>query len=103
MEIIDIGKAAASPNRHNVMMTKLHDSEKVVMAHLVLKPGDEIVPHAAPVEAIFYCLEGVGHVTIGAEVKEVTAEAVVKCPPNIDHGWANESDRDLRIMVVKIL
>ena len=103
MDIINISEAAATPNPHNVKMTKLHNSEKVVMAHLVLEPGDEIAPHSAPVEAIFYCVEGIGHVTIGTEVQEVTAEAIVKCPPNIDHGWANKSEKDLKILVVKIL
>jgi quercetin dioxygenase-like cupin family protein len=102
VEIINISEAAATPNPHNVKMTKLHNSESVVMAHLVLEPGDEIVPHSAPVEAVFFCLEGVGQVTIGTEVQEVTAETMVKCPPNIDHGWANKSEKDLKILVVKI-
>ncbi|MBT3273718.1 MAG: cupin domain-containing protein [Spirochaetales bacterium] len=102
MEIINIKEAPTSPNPHNVVMTPLHTSEKVVLAHLVLKPGDEIPPHSAPFEAIFCCLEGVGQATIGTEVKEVPASTIVKCPPNIDHGWANKSDNDLKLMVVKI-
>ncbi len=103
MEIIKIKEAETFKNPHNVRMVKYHQSEKAIMAHLVLKPGDEITPHSAPVEAIFYCLEGLGHVTIGNEVKEVGADTIVKCPPNIKHGWANKNGKDLKIIVVKLL
>lgn len=90
-------------NKHNVKMNLLFGDQKNKIAHLTLLPGDKIPPHAAPATALFFVIEGKGEVTIGSEVEEITANNLVECDANIDHGWENKSDLPLRLLVIKLL
>jgi mannose-6-phosphate isomerase-like protein (cupin superfamily) len=54
------------------------------------------------VDVIFYVLEGEGVVEIGDEKKTVSKDTVIDSPAKIMHCWYNESDSDLRVLIVKI-
>ena len=50
---------------------------------------------------MFYVLEGKGVVEIGDEKMAVGRDTVIHSPAKIVHCWYNESDSDLRGLVVK--
>jgi len=47
-----------TPNPHGVDARKIYDSEKAQVIHITLRPGERLKPHIAPVDVIFYVLEG---------------------------------------------
>ncbi len=73
-----------------------------MMVHLSLQPGDTIAKHAAPLDVCFLVLEGKGIVEIGEECKEVEANTLIERPANCGHGWKNESEAILRVVVIKM-
>ena len=61
-----------------------------------------IKKHITPVDVFFYVLEGTGVVEIGDEKKEVSLDTLIESPAKIPHCWYNESDKLLRVLVVKV-
>jgi mannose-6-phosphate isomerase-like protein (cupin superfamily) len=47
-------------------------------------------------------LEGTGIIEIGDEKKEVSKDTLIDSPAKIPHCWYNESDRVLRVLVIKV-
>ncbi|MFA9370972.1 MAG: cupin domain-containing protein [Labilibaculum antarcticum] len=101
METKKIFETEAFINNHGVEARKFYQNEHMMMIHLNLKPGDVISKHAAPLDICFLVLEGKGIVQIGDESKEVEANTLIESPANAGHGWRNESDAELRILVIK--
>lgn len=102
MEIRKIFETEAFVNGHGVEARKFYQNEQLMMVHLSLKPGDVIVKHVAPLDVNFLVLEGKGIVEIGNESQEVEANTLIESPANCGHGWRNESDELLRIVVIKM-
>ncbi|MBI9057767.1 MAG: cupin domain-containing protein [Labilibaculum sp.] len=102
MEIRKIFETEAFINNHGVEARKFYQNEHMMMVHLNLKPGDTIAKHGAPLNVCFLVLEGKGIVEIGDESKEVDANTLIESPANCGHGWRNESDEVLRILVMKM-
>jgi len=101
MEIKKIFETESFVNHHGVEARKIHQNDHLFMVHLNLKPGDTIAKHAAPVDVCFLVLEGKGIVEIGDESQEVEANTLIESPANLGHGWRNESEEVLRILVMK--
>jgi quercetin dioxygenase-like cupin family protein len=72
-----------------------------MVTHITLAPGEQMKRHATPVDVIFYVLEGTGKVLVGEETKEVTKDTLIESPRDIVHCWYNESNADLRFLVIK--
>lgn len=102
MNIIKAKEAEAIKNPHNVIVSKLYDTEHAQVMHITLKPGESLKKHVTPVDVFFYVLEGVGKVEIGDEKQDVTADTLIDSPAKIPHCWYNESDKDVRVLVVKV-
>ncbi len=102
MEIRKIFETEAFLNGHGVEARKFYQNEHMMMVHLSLKPGDTIGKHGAPLDVCFLVLEGKGIVEIGDESKEVEANTLIESPANCGHGWRNESEAILRILVMKM-
>ena len=80
---------------------KIHETTYVQAVHICLKSGQKLIKHITPVDVFFYVLEGSGTVEIGDEIKEVSKDTLIVSPSNIPHGWSNNSNFDLRFLVVK--
>lgn len=103
MEIKKIFEMESFVNGHGVEARKFYQDEHMMMVHLNLNPDDTIAKHAAPLDVRFLVLEGKGIVEIGDESKEVEANTLIESPANCGHGWRNESDSVLRIVVIKMM
>ena len=102
METRKIFETESFVNGHGVEARKFYQNEHLMMVHLNLKPGDVIAKHAAPLDVCFLVLEGKGIVEIGDESKEVEENTLIESPANCGHGWKNESDAILRVVVIKM-
>lgn len=88
-------------NIHKVDVRDLYSDETALITHILLRPGESLKPHFTPVDVAFYVLEGNGHVLIGDEKQEVSEDTLIESPKMIAHCWYNESDKDLRLLVIK--
>ncbi len=88
-------------NAHNLDARKLYESNDAVVVVIALKPGQSLKKHITPVDVVFYVLEGEGIVQIGDEKLFVQKDTLIESPKNILHCWYNESDKELKIMVIK--
>jgi mannose-6-phosphate isomerase-like protein (cupin superfamily) len=78
------------------------ENDKVQVAHITLKPGEQLKKHVTPVDVLFYVLEGTGVVEIGDEKKEVGPDTLIDSPAKIPHCWYNQSMGTLRVLLLKL-
>ena len=102
MKIVDVYNADISENPHKVDVRKIYDTENAQAVHITLKPGESLKRHITSVDVFFYVLEGLGVVEIGDEKKEVGPDTLIESPARILHCWYNESNKILRVLVVKV-
>lgn len=102
MKTIKAKDAEPIKNPHKVNVSKLYDTENAQVMHIILKPGEALKKHITPVDVFFYVLEGVGIVEVGDEKQQVTEDTLIDSPAKIPHCWYNESNEDVRILVVKV-
>jgi len=101
MKIRRLEETPVIPTAHNVDARNLYDTSEAMVTVITLKPGQSLKRHITPVDVAFYVLDGTGVVEIGEEKEEVTKDTLVESPKDILHCWYNQSDADLRFMVIK--
>ena len=101
MEITRLEETPPSKNPHGVETKKLYDHENALAVHILLKPGEKLRRHITPVDVMFYVLEGEGVVEIGEEKQTVSKDTAIHSPAKIVHCWYNESDKHLKVLVLK--
>ena len=102
MKIVNAREAPGGPTPHNVKAAQVYDSEHAMAVHLTIGPGQALKRHITPVDVFFYVLEGTGVVEIGDERQTVGPDSLIDSPARIPHCWYNESDKPLRVLVVKV-
>ncbi len=102
MKIVKLKDVAISQNPHGVDARKIYDTENGVAVVITLRPKESLKRHITPVDVFFYVLEGEGIVEIGKEKQKVVKDSLVESPAKIPHCWYNESDKILKVLVVKL-
>ena len=96
-----LGDTEIMKNAHGVDARNLYNTDDAMVTVITLKSGQKLKRHITPVDVAFYVLEGTGKVEVGEEKLEVTKDTLIESPRDIMHCWYNESDSDLRFMVIK--
>ncbi len=102
MVVKNFAKMSNAANPHGVMASKLYDTANALIMHLHLKPGESLKPHITPVDVVFYILEGEPSILVGEEKVIVTKDDLVESPKDIVHCIYNETDNDVRVLVMKL-
>jgi len=102
MQIRKMSKQEPAKNPHGVDVRRVYESEHALSSIITMKPGEKLIRHITPVDVFFYVLEGTGVVEVGEEKETVSADTVIESPKDIPHCWYNESNADLRVLVVKV-
>ncbi len=102
MNTIEVQKTTTASNPHGVDVRRLFESDKVMVAHIMLKPGEQLKKHTTPVDVLFYVLEGTGVVEIGDEKKEVGKDTLIDSPAKIPHCWYNQGTETLRVLLIRL-
>jgi len=102
MEIRNYKTLSQAKNPHGIKATKLYDMDHAVIMHLHLSPKEELKPHITPVDVAFYVLEGNPTILVGEEKVKVGKDDIVESPKDIVHCIYNESDEDVRVLVMKL-
>ncbi len=80
---------------------KVLSTDDIVVANVVLGPGQVLPSHKTPVDVLFYVHSGSGYVIIGDEDIEVAAGDMVPSPKNIPHGLRAADEDDFSVLVIK--
>ena len=102
MEIRNYQDLDNSKNPHGIKSTKMYDKNPALIMHLMLKAGESLKPHITPVDVAFYVLEGNPTVLVGDEKIEVKKDDIIESPKDIVHCIYNESEKDVRVLVMKL-
>jgi quercetin dioxygenase-like cupin family protein len=102
MKIITVSEIPPHPNPHHVDAREVYSSPHAMAVVISLQPDESLKKHITPVDVFFYVLEGTGIIEIGEEREVVSKDSLVESPARIPHRWSNESDKVLRILVVKV-
>ena len=81
----------------------LHSEKQIELIHLLLKAGENLAEHKNPFDVIFFVIEGSGILTIEGEEYNLKATDVTKVTSEKIRGWKNNTDNDLRLLVIKLL
>ena len=86
---------------HKVDARRLYDKDSAQAVHIKLEAGESLKPHITPVDVFFYVLEGTPEILVGKEKLTVEADCLVESPKDIPHCISNNSDKVVRVLVVK--
>ena len=101
MKIVTLSETEIKDTPHKIDARELYNKESAQLVHISLKPGESLKPHRTPVDVFFYILEGSPDVFIGDEKQTVQENSLVESPKNITHYFSNNSDKIVRVLVVK--
>jgi quercetin dioxygenase-like cupin family protein len=101
MPIVDLNEVPEElvTPKHSTAAGRLITGEQVELGMLRFKAGEGARMHSHPHEQIFVILKGKVRVTLGDEVRELTAGKAVHVPPNVPH--ATEVLEDTEIVSCK--
>ena len=103
MEII---KRAAKPSDElmkGIFKTPKVNTPALEIIELEIAPGSGLKPHDMPSKVIFFVIEGTGTFTYGDRVETVSPNEMVHVNPGQLRFWANNTDKTLRLLVIKSL
>ena len=80
----------------------LHSEKQIELVHLLLKPGENLDEHKNPFDVIFFVAEGSGVLSIEGKEFNLTNNDVTKVTFDQNRGWKNNTNQDLRLLVIKL-
>ena len=95
----DIPPVLDAPGKLGV---KVYDAPEAEIVYMTLEPGAVIAPHITPVNVAFYVLEGTATISVGDEKQSFAPDTVIDSPKDIPHAVYNESEKPLRLLVMKL-
>jgi len=102
MKVSNYKRLENAPNPHGIQSTKMYDTDNAIIMHLLLKAGEALKPHVTPVDVAFYVLEGSPTIMVGEEKVQVQKDDMIESPKDIVHCIYNETDADVRVLVMKL-
>jgi len=102
MKVSQVKDFESAKNPHNVDSRIIYSTDKAMVVHILLKPGESLRRHITPVDVAFYVLEGRGTIEIGEEKSETGPDTIIESPARIPHRWINNGTGVLRVLVMKL-
>jgi mannose-6-phosphate isomerase-like protein (cupin superfamily) len=96
-----ITKVKETQKADTLDVRSIYNHENAQVAHLHLEAGQSLKPHITPVDVFFYVLEGTPDIMVGTETVTVEPDSLIESPKDIIHCIYNNSDSDIRVLVVK--
>lgn len=78
-------------------------NDKIEIVRLNIGPNGIIGEHRLPFPVTFYILEGSPTLMIDGKEIKLSKDNSIHCTPEINRGWKNESDKEVKILVIKTL
>ncbi|MBU8892349.1 MAG: cupin domain-containing protein [Bacteroidales bacterium] len=81
----------------------LHTDKKTELIHISLKAGESLEEHKNPLDALFFIISGSALLTVNGEKWKMKANDTIKITSDQLRGWTNNTNEELRILVIKLL
>ncbi len=81
----------------------LHSDKKTELIHISLKTGESLEEHKNPLDAIFFILSGSALLTVDGAKLELKTNDTIKITSDQLRAWVNNTNEELRILVIKLL
>ncbi len=101
MQTIVPTDAPQAQNPLGLNVRHLHETPHVMLSLLTLQPGDAVPPHSAPVDVVFYVVEGSPLVQVEDEEQRVETGMLVPSSAGHRHGFRNDGDAPVRILIIR--
>ena len=101
MIITKVKETAITDTPHKLDVRKLYDQDTAQAMHIKLEAGESLKPHITPVDVFFYVLEGTPEILVGKQKQTVEPDCLIESPKDIPHCISNNSDKVIRVLVVK--
>lgn len=101
MKVSKVEETKIKETPHKVDARMLYDKDSAQAVHIQLNPGESLKPHITPVDVFFFVIEGTPDVLVGEEKIKVEVNSLVESPKDIVHCIYNNSDKVVRVLVVK--
>jgi len=101
MRITRVNETPIKETVHKIDVREIYNKESAQAMHIKLEAGESLKPHITPVDVFFYVLEGTPEISVGKEKQTAEANCLVESPKDIPHCISNNSDKEVRILVVK--
>jgi quercetin dioxygenase-like cupin family protein len=97
--ILDLKKIIRfQPDR--IFREMIGETPEMRVALMCLEPGQELIPHKAPMQLLMYVVEGSGVFTVGDEEIEADEKTAILCRPMAPHGFKASKGKRLVVMAV---
>ena len=96
---IDNAEYSVSPE--GIKFTRLYVSSNVVVAHIILAPGQILAPHSVPGDACIYVLTGKPEIALGDEKGLFPPGSVIESPKNIEKTLSNPGTTTATVMIIR--
>ena len=80
---------------------KLAEGPVANLVHICLEPGAVLEPHAIPLDASFFILEGEAELSSGGETAEARPGMLFQSPRGTVHGFRNTGATRFRVLVIR--
>ncbi len=101
MKITQVSTTPMKNTAHKIESKLIYDNSSAQASHITLQAGESLKPHITPVDVFFYILEGTPEIMVGVERQVVEQDCLVESPKDIPHCIYNNSDKIVRVLVVK--
>jgi len=81
----------------------LHSEKQIELIHLTIKPNENLAEHKNPFDVIFFVVEGSGILMIEDEKLVLSKNNLTKVTSDKNRSWQNNTNQDLRLLVIKLL
>ncbi|HOK33846.1 MAG TPA: cupin domain-containing protein [Fervidobacterium sp.] len=81
---------------------KFYESDKAIVAQIVLEPGAHLKKHGSEEFALIYIISGSIEVETDTETYEAQEGTLLEFQPKEQHGFTNKGDTTAKVLVVRI-
>ncbi|MGE0090192.1 MAG: cupin domain-containing protein [Bacteroidales bacterium] len=101
MQIQNLSNSPKVPFNLNAFI--LHSKKPVELVHILIKPDERLAEHQNPFDVIFFVIDGSGILSVDGQKHHLKSNDTIKIISSKMRDWENNTDSNLRLLVIKLL
>jgi quercetin dioxygenase-like cupin family protein len=101
MKTIVPAEVPVAQNPLGLTVRHLHETPHVMLSQLTLEPGQTVPAHSAPVDVVFYVVEGSPVAQVEGEEQRLAPQTLVPSSAGHQHGFRNDGEATVRILIIR--
>lgn len=103
MEVIKKASSSKDELMAGIFKSPKVKTDALEVLELQIEPGSALKPHDMPSKVVFFVIEGTGTFTYGDRTETATPGDMIHVDPGELRFWANNTDKTVRLLVIKSL